>query len=181
VEVLLQKKTGRFTGWIGYNLSQTMWQFAALNQGRAFHPRHDRRHDGSVVGIYQLSPRIRVSGTWVYGSGQALTMPVARYAVALNNAATGTTTTKVVREYTEKNGFRGEAYHRLDVSLQFIRERAGRERIWELSMYNAYNRQNPFFYALEGKTDPASNTSRSVLYRYSLFSVIPSVSYSFKL
>ncbi len=180
-EVLLQKRRGRFSGWAGYTLSWTTWQFAELNNGQPFHPRHDRRHDVSLVGIYELTPRIRVSGTWVYGSGQALTVPVARYAVNLNDAALGTTKPKTVREYSEKNGFRGEAYHRLDLSLQFIRQRAGRERIWELSVYNAYNRRNPFFYALEGKKDAGANTSHTVLYRYSLFSAIPSLSYSFKL
>ncbi|MBC7892078.1 MAG: TonB-dependent receptor [Sphingobacteriaceae bacterium] len=180
-EVLLQKKRGRLTGWAGYTLSRTTWQFTELNNGQPFHPRHDRRHDVSLVGIYEVTPRIRVSGTWVYGSGQALTVPVARYKATLNNAASGGFGASMnEREYSGKNGFRGEAYHRLDLSLQFIRPRAGRERIWELSVYNAYNRRNPFFYALEGKTDAATKTTRTVFYRYSLFAAIPSVSYSVK-
>jgi outer membrane receptor for ferrienterochelin and colicin len=177
VEVLLQKRVGRFTGWMGYTLSRTQWQFAELNNGQPFFPRYDRRHDVSLVGTYDLSPHVRLSGTWVYGTGQALTVPVARYA-----ATTANGTTKTVRDYSEKNSFRAEPYHRLDLSLQFVKQKSGgRERIWEVSVYNAYNRRNPFFYAMEGKTDAATNTSRTVLYRYSLFAVIPTLSYSFKL
>lgn len=176
-EVLLQQRIGRFTGWVGYTLSLTKWQFAELNNGQPFFPRYDRRHDISLVGSYSLTPRIRVAGTWVYGTGQALTVPVARYA-----ATTASGTTKTVRDYSEKNGFRSEPYHRLDLSVQFVRQKSGgRERTWEVSVYNAYNRRNPFFYAMEGKTDAATNASRTVLYRYSLFSVIPTLSYSFKL
>ncbi len=78
-EVLLQKKVGRFSGWVSYTLSWTQWQFAELNGGKPFYPRYDRRHDISVVGIYELSPKITLSGTWVYGTGQALTLPQARY------------------------------------------------------------------------------------------------------
>ncbi len=176
-EVLLQQRTGRFTGWVGYTLSLTRWQFAELNNGQPFFPRYDRRHDISLVGSYELTPRIRVAGTWVYGTGQALTVPVARY-----TATTANGTTKTVRDYSEKNGFRSEPYHRLDLSVQFVKQKStGRERTWEVSVYNAYNRRNPFFYAMEGKTDAATSASRTVLYRYSLFSMIPTLSYSFKL
>lgn len=186
VEVLLQKRAGRFTGWAGYTWSMTRWQFDELNGGQPFFPRYDRRHDVSLVGSYALTPGIRLSGTWVYGTGQALTVPVARYRAVVNNPTatpnapfgTGLTT----REFGGKNSFRAEPYHRLDLSVQFVRQRAGgRERVWELSVYNAYNRRNPFFYAMEGKTDPATRLTRTVMYRYSLFSVIPSVSYSFKI
>ncbi|MCY7356865.1 MAG: TonB-dependent receptor, partial [Rudanella sp.] len=68
-EILLQKKAGRFSGWAGYTLSWTQWQFPELNGGRKFFPRYDRRHDISLVGIYELSKRITLSGTWVYGTG----------------------------------------------------------------------------------------------------------------
>jgi len=186
VEVLLQKRAGRFTGWAGYTWSMTRWQFEELNGGQPFFPRYDRRHDVSLVGSYALTPGIRLAGTWVYGTGQALTVPVARYRATVNNPAANPDapfgTSLTTREFSGKNSFRAEPYHRLDLSVQFVRQRGGgRERVWEVSVYNAYNRRNPFFYAMEGKTDPATKLTRTVMYRYSLFSLIPSVSYSFKI
>jgi hypothetical protein len=186
-EFLIQKKTGRFSGWVGYTLSWTKWKFPELNFGQTFYPRYDRRHDISVVGIYELSPRITLSGTWVYGTGNALTVPVSRYNAYRDNATylqtqvnwNGTS----VNEYGPKNSFRAEPYHRLDFAVQFHKKLKHHERTWEFGVYNAYNRRNPFFYDIgtEDSTDAQGKTvSKSVLKRYSLFPFLPSFSYNFK-
>ncbi|GAB4035654.1 TonB-dependent receptor [Spirosoma gilvum] len=194
-EVLLQRKTGRLSGWVGYTLSWTKWQFPELNGGRPFFPRYDRRHDISVVGIYELSKRITLSGTWVYGTGNALTVPIANYRayrnspglamIYANNVPTliaplfdsGTS----VSDYSQqKNSFRAEAYHRFDVAIQFHKQKKHHERTWEFSLYNAYNRRNPFFYQLESVSQGQGQPSRTGLFRYSVFPVVPSVSYNFK-
>ena len=186
-EFLIQKKTGRFSGWVGYTLSWTKWQFPELNFGETFYPRYDRRHDVSVVGIYELSPRITLSGTWVYGTGNALTVPVSRYNAYRDNATyvqnqvnwNGTS----VNEYGPKNSFRAEPYHRLDFAVQFHKKLKHHERTWEFGVYNAYNRRNPFFYDIgsEESTDAQGKTvSKAVLKRYSLFPILPSFSYNFK-
>ncbi|MBO0931402.1 TonB-dependent receptor [Fibrella aquatilis] len=198
-EVLLQKKVGRLSGWVGYTLSWTQWQFADLNNGQPFFPRYDRRHDISVVGIYELSPRVTLSGTWVYGTGQALTLPVATFNAYEQGSASnyygggGYTPPLVqqlfsyprqVNEYGEKNSFRAEPYHRFDVSLQFHKKMKRHERTWEFSAYNAYNRRNPYFYQLNTTAQPGVNgsgaTERTSLKRYSVFPIVPSVSYNFK-
>ena len=190
-EAMLQKRSGRLSGWVGYTLSWTKWQFAELNSGRPFFPRYDRRHNVSIVGIFDFTPRLRLSATWVYGSGQALTLPLARYMVNKNNPLQSVNTTTeggssefsrnyMVRDYGDRNSFRAEAYHRLDVSLQYQRWGKHIESVWELGVYNAYNRQNPFYYAMESQKDPGTKVARTVLRRYSLFPAIPSVSYAFK-
>ena len=188
VEFLMQKKTGRFSGWVGYTLSWTQWQFPELNFGQIFYPRYDRRHDISLVGIIELTKNITLSGTWVYGTGNALTLPLATFNVYRDNASyfqnqqlnwNGST----VDQYGEKNSFRAEPYHRLDFAMQFLKKKKHHERTWELGVYNAYNRRNPFFYDLA--TEPIEQTSgtvtsKTVLKRYSLFPFLPSVSYNFK-
>ena len=198
-EVLFQRKTGRLSGWLGYTLSWTQWQFAELNGGRPFFPRYDRRHDISVVGIYELSKRITLSSTWVYGTGNALTVPVANYRAYRHDPGTqlASLSDRVPRliaplfdfgsqvsDYgQEKNSFRAEAYHRFDVSIQFHKKKKRHERTWEFSLYNAYNRRNPFFYQLETvrATDSRGfSTDRTGLFRYSVFPVVPSFSYNFK-
>ncbi|MEZ0484883.1 TonB-dependent receptor [Fibrella aquatica] len=197
-EFLLQKKVGRFSGWLGYTLSWTQWQFAELNSGKPFFPRYDRRHDLSLVGIYELSPRVTLSGTWVYGTGQALTLPTARYngyEQGSGNFYSGSPANiplvqqlfgygREVDEYGERNSFRAEPYHRFDVSFQFHKKMKRHERTWEFSAYNAYNRRNPFFYQLDDVYTQGANgqsgTVRTVLKRYSVFPIVPSVSYNFK-
>lgn len=203
-EVLLQKKTGKFSGWIGYTLSWTQWQFAELNFGQKFFPRYDRRHDLSVVGIYEISPRITLSGTWVYGTGNALTLPQSNYTAYHHNTTpqvqyipTGSGTTyapiisnppfsygRTVSDYGPKNSFRAEPYHRFDLSLQFHKKKKYHERTWELSIYNLYNRRNPFFYNLTSR--PVYDTNgrvigtKTALQRISIFPIVPTLSYNFK-
>ncbi|GAA4447778.1 TonB-dependent receptor [Nibrella saemangeumensis] len=187
-EVLLQKKVGRFSGWTGYTLSWTQWQFPELNFGRKFYPRYDRRHDISLVGIYELTPRITLAGTWVYGTGNALTVPLAEYAAYPHQANTISRrggnqyfgSNRLVNEYGPRNSFRAEAYHRMDFSIQFHKKKRHHERTWELSVYNLYNRRNPFYYDLDTKEQGQGQPPVTVLKRYSVFPIVPSFSYNFK-
>jgi hypothetical protein len=185
-EFMVQKKAGKLSGWVGYTLSWTKWKFPELNFGETFYPRYDRRNDLSVVGIYEISKRITLSATWVYGTGNALTLPVSRYTTSRNpylpeglgnNGYYGSNTT----EYGKKNSFRAEAYHRMDVAIQFHKKKKRHERTWEFGLYNAYNRKNPFFYSIESRyVDDKPNQKTNVLARVSLFPVLPSFSYNFR-
>lgn len=190
-EFLVHKKTGKFSGWIGYTLSWTKWQFPDLNFGKIFYPRYDRRHDLSVVGIYEINKRITLSATWVYGTGNALTLPLASYAGISDNFYTrssqGIPSSTLwrgsqVNEYGEKNSYRAEPYHRMDLAIQFHKKKKRHERTWEFGVYNAYNRRNPFFYdiAEQTTTNGSTTTTKTTLKRYSLFPVLPSFSYNFK-
>lgn len=193
-EILLQRKVGKLTGWIGYTLSWTKHQFDELNFGKEFWAKNDRRHDLSVVGIYHLSPRTTLSGTWVYGTGNALTVPVAAYTANVHNPGIspfgipGNTSIsynyfREYPDYGERNNFRAEAYHRLDIGVQFHKiMKKGHERVWEFSIYNLYNRKNPYFYSFTNTSglDASGSTTTRSLTRYSLLGIIPSLSYSFK-
>jgi outer membrane receptor protein involved in Fe transport len=191
LEFLLQKKEGRLNGWIGYTLSWTQMQFDSLNFGRKFYARYDRRHDISVVAIYKLNNHITLSGTWVYGTGNAVTIPQSRYLADYHDFPGKTnrpeyfdyTTAGILyslhaEEFQEKNNFRMQAYHRLDLGIQFRKEKRWGERTWEISIYNAYCRLNPFFYYTDRiyKNDKAYG----ILKQVSLFPIIPSITYSFK-
>lgn len=178
-EFLIQKKLGKFSGWIGYTLSWTQMQFDSLNFGRRFWARYDRRHDVSVVGTYRFSDRIILSGTWVYGTGNAITLPLSEYMAYEHNPAlppllNGAT----VNDYSEKNNFRMKPYHRLDLGIQFHKNKRWGERIWEISVYNAYSRKNPFYYYNDEVYENGRSYTR--LKQVSLFPIIPSVTYSFR-
>jgi hypothetical protein len=188
--VLLQKKTGRLSGWVGYTWSKTQWKFPELNFGKPFFPKYDRRHDISIVGIYELKKNITLSVTWVYGTGNALAVPLSEYSSpVLSEFGNFPRTTN---EYGQKNSFREEPYHRFDLGIQFHKKIKKHERTWDFSIYNLYSRKNPFFYQVEdNQSNPQNfggpnnnNTNKQpaklILKRYSLFPIIPSFSYNFK-
>jgi hypothetical protein len=185
-ELLLQKKEGRLSGWIGYTLSWTQMQFDSINFGRKFWARYDRRHDLSLVAIYKLNKHITFSGTWVYGTGNSVTLPTSEYIVGHQwNYDSDKLTLDPsdfsgfkVKEFSARNNFRMNAYHRLDLGVQFHKEKKWGERIWEISVYNAYNRKNSFFYTTDYKV--VDNVGYGFLNQVSLFPIIPSISYSFK-
>ncbi|MDR2814395.1 MAG: TonB-dependent receptor [Prevotellaceae bacterium] len=187
VEFFAQKKTGSFTGWIGYTLSWSDRRFDALNQGRRFSYKYDRRHDISVVAVQRLGKRVELSGTWVFGSGNCITVPTGIFHA--NNPFNPSTPQVEVQEYGERNGYRMAPYHRLDLSVSLIKKKRLYERRWIFGAYNAYNRRNPYYMDIEENTryQPASPTLPSggaiKQYRYkqiSLFPIIPSVTYQFK-
>jgi len=187
-EFMVQRKFGKLTGWVGYTLSWTQLQFDSLNFGEKFFARYDRRHDASVVLIYKLKENITLSGTWVYGTGNAITLPLSEYSASEHDPTLGTTSSQFgpgqqgsgfdyfVSEYGEKNSFRMAAYHRMDVGIQFHKKKKRVERTFELSFYNVYNRKNPFYYYVG--YDRYTNVRK--LKQVSLFPVIPSVSWNYK-
>lgn len=160
-EVFLQKKKGRLTGLAGYTLSWTNRQFDALNNGAQFPYRYDRRHDFKVAAVYQVSPRIELSAEWVYGTGNAITLPIGTYQGPAGEE---------LELYGSRNGYRMPSYHRGDISARFSRKMKRHERAWVVGVYNAYNRKNPFYIYRDGAD----------FKQVSLFPVIPSISYQFK-
>ena len=176
VELFLQKKTGRLNGWIGYTLSKTVYQFDEVNFGKEYFPRQDRRHDFSLVALYQLSPKIKLNFNFVFSSGNALTLPRNEYFAYTNQINVGSFGVSAigVQDYGERGSFRAESYHRIDVGAQFYKKKKKSERTFEVGFYNAYNRLNPFFYDIQYKDNQAK------LYKFAFFPIIPSVSWNYK-
>ncbi len=179
IEFFIKKNTGKTTGWIGYTLSETTRQFQEINQGRRYPFRYDRPHDISIVVQHQIKPSIDFFASWVYNSGNAITLAKEHYMVPHEPNGEYEKPYVSVEIYNGKNSTRMEAYHRLDVGVNFIKKRSHGERIWRLSVYNLYNRQNAYYYFwgtdIEGD---GWNETEPRLYKQTLFPIIPSVSYS---
>jgi hypothetical protein len=79
--------------------------------------------------------------------------------------------------FETRNSYRMPAYHRLDIGVNFHKEKKWGTRTWSFGIYNVYNRKNPFF--INGSV--GYNGESAMLKQYSLFPIIPSVSYSFKI
>lgn len=163
-ELLFQKKVGKFSGWLGYTLSWTYRKFDEVNNGKWFPYKYDRRHDTEIALSYKLKENKEFSVVWVYGTGTALSLPTSTY-----EGANGS-----VQYYEGRNEYRMRPYHRLDVSYTTKKKTKWGERSWSISVYNVYNRRNPFF--MDIGSDRQGNKK---FIQYSLFPVLPSIAYHF--
>ena len=170
MEVLLQKKQGQTTGWIGYTLAWNNRQFNAINSGKEFPYKFDRRHDFEAVVMHEISKKIHLSATWVYGTGNAISLPEVSYT---SYSASGYNNITILGD---KNSYRMPAYHRLDLGAEFIKKTSWGERAWIFGVYNAYMQSNPFFVYLGEDYEDNKKSYKQV----SLIPLIPSVSYRFK-
>lgn len=168
LELLLKKNKGKFTGWVGYTLSRSEKLIDGINKNNWYPARQDRTHDISIVTMYDISKRWNISAIWVYQTGNAITFPSGKYEVA------GQTTWL----YTERNGYRMPAYHRLDLGATYkLKDSKKFSSELSFSVYNAYGRENPYIITFEqSKTDP----NKTVAIQTSLFKWVPSISWNFK-
>ena len=178
VEVLLQRSVGPVTGWIGYTWSRTMRQFDEINYGKPFHAKYDREHDLSVTLQYDITKKIDIAATFVYGTGTRATLATQTY----YDPITG----QKVDYISERNNFKMPDYHRLDLGINFHipHKRSGdaslskggwlqnAEHIVNISVYNVYNHQNPYLIYVD--------SYNHALKQVSIFPILPSLSYQFK-
>lgn len=172
-EFFVNKTRGRLTGWVGYTLSWTWRKFPQLNFGDRYPAKYDRRNDMSIVAIYELNKKWKLSGTFVYGSGNAATLPQRFYIVG------GVLT----QEYSRINEYRLPAYHRLDLSAILSPKKNAKRKWkseWVFSVYNTYSRQNPYFIYFDQTGNPFNGTLQIQAKQVSLFPVIPAVTWNFK-
>ncbi|MBE0666281.1 MAG: TonB-dependent receptor, partial [Bacteroidales bacterium] len=185
-EFMIEKNFGKTTGWIGYTISRTERQFENLNFGRVFPAKYDRRHDISVAVTHKFSEKVDMGLVWVYGTGNAATLGIMEY--AQEDFFSGGYYNSSVTEFTSRNNYRTPSYHRLDLGVNLHKQKKHGIRTWNFSVYNAYNRMNPFFIFWDSgyyiEPDP-NNPGQFLLFhgpvlkKVSLFPIIPSVSYSF--
>jgi CarboxypepD_reg-like domain/TonB-dependent Receptor Plug Domain len=185
-EFFLKKRSGKLNGWIGYTWAKTMRQFDEINGGRAFPSRWDRRHDLNFVCNYQINRRMDLGFVFVYATGNAITLPLARYFFEGN----------IIDIYGDRNSFRMAPYHRADISFNWVSKRTiAREDAhkkgqlksdqvfrssWNFSIYNLYNRRNPYFIYFENSGDITSGTFQTQAKQVSLFPILPSLTWNFE-
>lgn len=167
-EFFIKKKYGKFNGWIGYTLSRSMRSFNGIDSGKTYPAKQDIIHDISIVAIYEFSPKWTFSATWVYWTGNAVTFPSGKYYI----------NGEVANLYTNRDGYRMPAYHRLDLGVTWQRKKTAKfESSWNFSIYNAYGRENA--YSITFQQDP-NDPSKTQAVQLSLFRWVPAVTYNFK-
>jgi len=166
MEFCARKNMGRLTGWIAYTLAWSKTRIDGINNGEWYDANNDRRHDINIVGAYKLSDCWTINAAWVFNSGQAFTAPSSKYQIIDN----------WIYYYAERNGYRAPDYHRLDVSASWTKRGEKVTREWVFGIYNLYNRYNPFLINFED----SENGARTRAVQYSLFGIVPSVSFNIK-
>lgn len=178
IEFLIKKNFGKTTGWIGYTWSKTDRQFSNISFGEPFPYTYDRRHDVGIVITHKFNDKIDIAGTWVYGTGNAVTLAYESYQ-AFNqfNQYYGMDDGEenIINNIEKRNNFRMPAYHRLDLGVNFRKQKKYGKRTWSVGAYNVYNHKNPFFLRFE-----RDENGNRALFQYSLFPIIPSVSYKYE-
>jgi hypothetical protein len=173
-ELLVQKKHGRTTGWIGYTLSWSNRQFDDINSGNWYPYTYDRRHDVSFVVTHDFTEKWTGSAVWLYGTGRALTLSESSFSTYIPDGTGEGIYTFSAEVPSEKNAFRMSPYHRLDLSLTRTKMAENGTRHLIFSVYNAYNNLNPFF----AQTDEDDN-GNPVIREYGIFPIIPSIAWRF--
>jgi hypothetical protein len=168
LELLLKKKTGRLTGWIGYTISKTERQINGINNNQWYNAKQDRTHDLSIVSIYTLSPEWSLGATFIYNTGNAVTFPTGKYEIG----------GIPVIQYGARNDNRMPATHRFDFSATYEKQSKGRyQSSWNFGLYNVYGNRNPFSIDFREST---TTLGKIDAVQTSLFRWIPSVTYNFK-
>lgn len=168
VEMLIKRKIGKLTGWIGYTLSKTEKKIDQINNSEWYLARQDRTHDLSVVAIYDFNKKWTASAAFVYSTGNAVTFPTGKYTID----------DEVVFVYSNRNADRMPDYHRLDLALTYnVTKHKRYESSWSLSIYNAYARRNAYLIEFEENPDDANKTQ---VVQTTLFRIVPTITYNFK-
>lgn len=187
IEFFIKKKIGKFTGWIGYTLAKTERQFKELNDGNVFPAKYDRRHDLSVIGSYSLGKRWVFSASFIYATGNTLTLPTSWYVQDQD----------LLFNYGQRNSTRMPAYHRLDISAiwyskeyktkkdpdtgEEIKIKKKLKSNIAISVYNVYNRANPYFIYIDSDGNFVNGDFDVKVKQVTLFPIIPSITWNFEL
>lgn len=190
IELEIEKKEGRLTGWIGYTLAWVRrGDFPEIDNGAWFPPRFDTRHNVSIVALWDLhkwkkrgkDKSLQLTATWVYTSGYASWLPGGRF---FFQDVPGAQNVGQVPIYGPRNTFRFPAYTRADLGVVYRwKKRNGFEQDLTLGIYNATDRRNPYFITLGIETEPSPLGDIPVAIearQVSLFPILPSLTWNFK-
>jgi hypothetical protein len=176
-EFMLNKKAGKLVGMVTYTWSKTMRKIPGVNRGEAFPANYDRRNVVNVQAAYDLNDKWTFGGTFTYSTGRPITLAAGKYEFANYHPDV----------IVARNGYRLPAFHRLDLSAT-LNPRKNVSRKWKgqwiFSVYNVYNRKNPFTVYTQSKQDKDGNAigdgSQKEARMVYLFPILPSVTYNFK-
>ncbi|MGQ7946375.1 TonB-dependent receptor plug domain-containing protein [Flavobacterium sp. WC2509] len=171
LEMMLRKNNGKFTGWISYTLSWSDRNFDELNNGNTYFAKYDRRHNLSLVGMYDLNQKWNFGVTQIFSSGNRYTLPTSWYFINNNP----------VKQYSEYNNATMSNYIRTDLSVNYFFFRTNKkESALNFSIYNTFNLKNPIYVVLDVDVKKDKNSIIVKPDEKFLYRILPSISWRFK-
>ena len=180
-EFYVAKTEGSSSGFISYTWAKTMRQINGISGDNPYVAGFDRRHNLSAVFTQKFSKRLLGTVSFVFASGQPLTTPVGKY---FYNGEWQTNYND-----QERNNFRLPAYHRADIGVTLKGKEKPNKRLkssWNFSIYNAYNRENPYalYFREISDTDlekfPEAQVGNTAALQTTLFKIIPAITWNFE-
>lgn len=176
LELMLQKKEGKLTGFASYTLSKTQRKVPGVNLDKPFLANYDRRNVFNIVATYDMNEKWSFGANFTYSTGRPTTVPAGRYEYG------GVYQVDLI---SERNGYLLPDYHRMDISAT-LTPRKNKERKWKsswvFSLYNVYSRKNAFTIYTRVKQDDDGNIigdgKEKEARLISLFPLLPSVTYN---
>jgi hypothetical protein len=177
IELMLEKKTGKLTGWISYALARTERLVEGINpeeqinNGEWYPANFDKPHDLTIVATYAFSPKWDLGTTFAYQTGRPITFPNGRAEFE----------GIIYPIYANRNGARIPDYHRLDISANYNPGENKQKRFkssWSFGIYNVYGRRNPYsiFFRQNQNMPEVTEAVRLAIFG----NLIPFVTYNFK-
>lgn len=171
-EFFIKKAKGRLNGWVGYTWSRTLRTFPDINGGKTYPSVYDRIHDVVVVSNYAASKKWDLSANFVFGTGNTFTPLKQLYFIDQ----------KLNIEYGDRNSLRLPNYHRADFGATYTPkpDKTGFKSSWTFSVYNFYNRWNPFFVYYDIQQSFEKGTAKATAQQVTIFPIIPSITWNYK-
>lgn len=166
VNLLIEKRKGKLTGWLSYSWGRAMRRFSDSGYQGWYPANHERPHELNAVATYRLNNHWSFGGTYVFASGTPFTAPRKFY--LLNES--------LISVFDEHNANRLNPYMRLDISINYdFRLRQGRRSGINVSIYNITMHDNDIYYRLKIYKDRFAAKP----FRF-LLKVMPSVNYYYQ-
>lgn len=168
-EFMIKRMKGKWNGWISYTYSRSFRQFPTINRGKEFPYKYDRPHYLNLVVFYRKNEKIDYGFNWIFSSGSRTTLINEHYKLAVSDYPyfVGKSHSGDGNFYHIRNGVQLPFYHRLDLSVNFHKEKANYKRTWSMGLYNAYWKKNPWY--IQGTNDGYVGVS--------LLPIVPNISY----
>ncbi len=174
-EFMIRKSSGKLDGWMSYTWSKTDRKFEELNYSKSFPYKYDRTHQLNTVLKYAFNEKFSLNASWIYATGMAYTLSTSKYTSLLNlyNWNSPNRPSGFIDAIDNRNNIRMPDYHRLDLALSYHKAKQKVSTTWLLSVYNVYNRFNPY---LSYWDDDMGDLGKRKVKQVALFSVIPALS-----
>ncbi|MDR2058449.1 MAG: TonB-dependent receptor [Dysgonamonadaceae bacterium] len=169
IEWMVKKNKGKLTGFVNYTLSRSERTIPEVNNGKTYLAPFDKTHVINIMAAYRLSKKVNISAAWVFATGNPTTYPAGRFELF----------GEYFPIYSGRNENRRPDYHRLDLSVNYVPHPDSKKwwkSEWNFSIYNAYNRKNPWTIYFNRENETAAPYAEMMY----LFGFIPSITYNFK-